>query len=173
MVYAAFVIAIRALEPTEWSQLRDLRLLALEDAPGAFGAKYPDAVQRSEHEWRAMITDPTRHAFGLFDAERLVGITGVLTASEDPSGQTAMLVMSYIVREYRRRGLSRLLYEARLAWIEAQPQFTRIVVSHRASNEASRRANQQHGFIATGQITPRVWPDGVTEDEVFYELRLR
>jgi RimJ/RimL family protein N-acetyltransferase len=165
-------ITIRPLEVAEWPQLRDLRLRALEDTPGAFSATYDEAVRRSETEWRAMLTDPTRRVFGLFDGDTMIGITGVLTSREDSSGQTAVLVMSYIVREYRGRGLSRMLYEARLAWARAHPKLNRIVVSHRESNEASRRANQRHGFVPTGQISPRVWPDGVTEGEVFYELQL-
>jgi RimJ/RimL family protein N-acetyltransferase len=165
-------ITIRSLDVAEWPQLRDLRLRALEDAPGAFSATYDEAVQRSDSDWRAMISDPTRHVFGLFDVETMIGITGVLTSRDDPSWQTALLVMSYIVRDYRGRGLSRLLYEARLAWARAQPTLTRIVVSHRQSNEASRRANQHHGFVPTGQVVSRVWPDGVTENEVFYELQL-
>jgi RimJ/RimL family protein N-acetyltransferase len=165
-------ITIRPLDVAEWPQLRDLRLRALEDAPGAFSATYDEVVRRSESDWRAMITDPTRQVFGLFDVDTMIGITGVLTSSEDSSGQTAILVMSYIVREYRGRGLSRMLYEARLAWARAHPTFTRIVVSHRESNEASRRANQRHGFIPTGRVVSRVWPDGVTEGEVFYELQL-
>ncbi len=164
-------ISIRPLDVAEWSQLRDLRLRALEDAPGAFAVTYEEAAHRSESDWRTMITNPSRRIFGLFDGDKLIGITGVLTSSEDPS-DTAMLVMSYIDRAYRRRGLSSMFYEARLAWARAQPKLVRVVVSHRESNEASRRANQRHGFIATGQITPRVWPDGATENEVFYELRL-
>jgi RimJ/RimL family protein N-acetyltransferase len=165
-------ITIRSLDVAEWPQLRDLRLRALEDAPGVYSATYEEVARRSETDWRAMITDPARQVFGLFDVDTMIGITGIFTSSEDSSGQTAVLVMSYIVREYRRRGLSRMLYEARLAWARAHPKLTRIVVSHRESNEASRRANQRHGFVPTGRIDSRVWPDGSTEDEVFYELQL-
>ena len=50
-------------------------------------------------------------------------------------------------------------------------KFERIQVSHRALNDVSRRAILRHGFIQTRR-SPRLWPDGVTEDEVFYELAL-
>jgi RimJ/RimL family protein N-acetyltransferase len=105
----------------------------------------------------------------LFDDARLIGITGTFAWNEDPS--TAILVMSFITPEYRGRGLSRMLYEARLDWIRAQPQFKRVVVSHRVSNEASRRCILNFGFVQTKRA-PHTWPDGVTEDEISYVLDL-
>ena len=107
--------------------------------------------------------------FGLFSGGYLIGITGVFTSRHDPTGATALLGMSYIIPGYRRRGLSVLFYEIRLAWIESRPQFARVTVSHRLSNEASRRANQRFGFHLTSR-TPNVWPDGTNEEEVCYEL---
>jgi hypothetical protein len=41
----------------------------------------------------------------------------------------------------------------------------------RASNAASRRACERHGFMPVRTAT-RTWPDGATEDEIIYELRL-
>ena len=99
------------------------------------------------------------------------GLTGVITARDDPSGETAMLVMSYLLPEYRGRGLSAAFYEARLAWLRERPRYTSVVVSHRRSNEPSRRANQRFGFVLVGSV-PTEWPDGTVEDEVTYELRL-
>jgi len=60
---------------------------------------------------------------------------------------------------------------ARLAWIRSQGVLRRIIVSHRASNEVSRRAIERHGFLPT-RSAPRTWPDGTVEDELFYELRI-
>ena len=101
----------------------------------------------------------------------MIGITAVFTWREDPRGEVAVLAMSFIQLEYLGRGLSELLYKARLDWIRAQPQFKRVVVSHRESNEASRRASQRHGF-RLWRRAPHVWHDGTTEDEIFYELRI-
>jgi RimJ/RimL family protein N-acetyltransferase len=99
----------------------------------------------------------------------MIGITAAFTWGEDR--ETALLAMSFIVPDYRRRGLSRMLYDARLAWIRQQPQFKRIIVSHRASNQASARAIQRYGFVPTGRSL-RNWPDGSSEDEIQYELRI-
>jgi RimJ/RimL family protein N-acetyltransferase len=82
-----------------------------------------------------------------------------------------MFVMSYLLPEYRGRGLSSAFYEARLAWLRERPRYTSVVVSHRQSNEPSRRANQRFGFVPVGSV-PTQWPDGTVEDEATYELRL-
>ena len=80
-----------------------------------------------------------------------------------------MLVMSFILPEYRGQGFSRLLYEVRLDWIRLQSKFLTVIVSHRESNIASRKANQKQGFRFVRRET-RKWPDGRVEDELFYEL---
>ena len=95
----------------------------------------------------------------------------MFTHRGDPSGETAILAMSFIEAEYRGKGLSRLMYQARLDWVRAQSQFKRVVVSHRESNEASRRANQAFDFQYVGRES-RTWPDGVAEVEVHYELHI-
>jgi len=164
-------IAIRALEPSQWQAFRDFRLAALKASPGMFHASHDEVAGWPPQEWQAEIKGDDHQVFGLFEGERLIGITAAFTYREDPSGQTAVLAMSFIAPPYRGQGLSRLFYEARLSWIKAQVQFRRILVSHRASNESSRRAILRHGFVPA-QTAPRTWPDGRTEDEMFYELEI-
>ena len=164
-------IAIRAFHPAEWAIFREFRLGALRAAPGVFATSYEEAAARSQQEWEAPIIGHAHRVFGLFDGAHLIGITAALTWREDPSGQTAVLAMSFILPEYRGRGLSRLFYEARLDWIRSQPQFRRVIVSHRASNEAPRRTNHRYGFVPTGRVE-HVWPDGESEEEITYELSI-
>ena len=161
----------RPLKSTDWVEFRDFRLQALQAAPGVFHSSYALEVTNTPQQWQRTLANPTSQVFGLFDAEHLVGITGVFPWREDPSGETAVLAMSFILPEYRGCGLSRLLYKARLDWIRSQGVFKRIVVSHRASNEVSRRAIKRHGFLPT-RSAPRTWPDGIVEDELFYELQI-
>ena len=164
-------IHIRPLEPCEWKALPDFRLAALGSAPGFFLGSLDEEVNWSPEDWQRTIKGPAHQVFGLFDQEILIGITAAFTWRGDTRGRTAVLAMSFVLPHYRGRGLSRLFYEARLAWIRDQPQFRRIVVSHRASNEASRHAIQKRGFVHTN-IVAHLWPDGQTEDEVFYEMNL-
>jgi RimJ/RimL family protein N-acetyltransferase len=160
---------VRAIAPSEWQSFRDFRLFALKSTPGVYGTTYADAVARSEDEWRALLSPERQQMFGLFDGERLIGITAVFTSREDAT--TAMLAMSFILPEYRGKGLSRLLYKARLDWIAQRGTFRRVVVGHRASNKASEAAMRAAGFQPTHSES-RTWPDGATEDEIWYELWL-
>ncbi|MEA2688848.1 MAG: hypothetical protein QOJ39_2396 [Candidatus Eremiobacteraeota bacterium] len=164
-------VSVRPLERSEWNVLRDLRLFALQTEPGVFFSSYAREAPLSAEEWQTRMTGPDRQVFGAFDVDRLIGITGVVPFRDDPSGETAMLVMSYLLPDYRGRGLSALFYDARLRWLRERPQFKRVVVSHRRSNDASRRANQRYGFELIATV-PTTWPDGGVEDELMYELRL-
>ena len=164
-------LTVRALAVSEWGLFRDVRLMALKDAPGAFATSYAQAAQRTPETWQSLVRGPTNQIFGLFNGEHLVGITGAFAWPDDPSGETATLVMSYIVPAYRGRGLSRLLYAAALDWTRRHPRFRRVIVAMRASNAASRRACERQRFTPV-RTAPRTWPDGANEDEIVYELRL-
>ena len=162
-------ICIRPFDVSDWQPFREFRLAALKAAPGVFASSYQEARLRPPDDWQQTVTGRDHQVFGLFDGERLIGITAAFTWREDPTRRTAILAMSFILPEYRRQHLSRILYQTRLDWIRAQPQFTRVVTSHRLSNEASRRANQHFGFVETHRSS-KTWPDGTDEAEVFYEL---
>jgi len=146
-------ITARALQASDWETFKDFRLKALAAAPGVFASSYQEEVGQTAHEWQTTARGPFHQVFGLFDSERLVAITAAFP---------------FILPEYRGRGLSRLLYQVRLDWILRQTQFQRVVVSHRESNAASRRAIERHGFTETHRAA-RIWPDGTSGDEIFYE----
>jgi RimJ/RimL family protein N-acetyltransferase len=164
-------ITARPLTARDWRIFRDMRILALESEPGVFFAPLSSALSKSPEEWQSLVSSPTQQAFGIFDRGRLVGITAVFTSRDDPSGSTAGLAMSFIMPKYRGRGLAKLLFDVRLDWVRARPHFKRVLVSHRESNEASRRANQRQGFLFRRRVN-RTWPDGEVEDELIYELSI-
>jgi RimJ/RimL family protein N-acetyltransferase len=164
-------LIVRALDVAEWDVFRNFRLTALKDAPSVFATSYAEAAKRAPETWQSLVSGPANQIFGLFDGEHLVGITGVFAWPDDPSDQTATLVMSYILPTYRGHGLSGLLYTAALDWTRAHPHFKSVIVAMRASNAASRRACERHGFAPVRTAT-RTWSDGTSEDEVIYELLL-
>ena len=166
-------VALRELTAADWRALRDLRLQALQSESGLFFTPYAIEAEHDEAWWSALASgDPSHQLFGLFHADRLVGMSGVFRDRDDPSGRTAVFGMSYIMPAYRGTGLVARLYAARLAWARAHPEFVRVVVGHRRSNEPSRRAITRSGFRPTG-TRPHHWPDGSDEDYVAYEMVLR
>jgi len=165
-------LTVRELAAGDWRALRELRLHALRTEPGVFFSSYGEEAGYSDADWIALATgDDAHQLFGLFDGERLAGISGVFTDRDDPTGGTASLGMSYILPEYRCRGLASRLYEARLAWARARPQFVRAAIGHRRSNHATRRAIARFGFCWKVD-QPYRWPDGADDDYVHYELQL-
>ena len=163
---------IRALGVGDLNAFREMRLRALREHTGFFGVHPDEAAASPDSYWEETLDGRGKQVFGLFDGARMIGITAVFTDREDPSGQTAVLAMSYILPEYRGRKLSRLLYQARIDWAKAQPPFKRIVVSHRADNESSRRANQTFGFEHVGSKEKR-WPDGTVAQDECYVMRIK
>jgi RimJ/RimL family protein N-acetyltransferase len=165
-------MTLRPLTESDWAALRRIRLHALQTEPGVYSSTYDLECEKTGEDWRWLAVGDERHQlFGLFEGETIAGITAVFADRDDPSGQTAVLAMSYISPAHRGQGLSRSFYEARLNWIRSKPQFTRVRVSHRRSNDASRRANQRFGFREIG-TRETAWPDGGVEEEVRYEMAI-
>ena len=163
-------ISIRALNPGDREMFRDFWLAGLKTFPVFFGG-YAESETISPQMWRTVIQGPTHQIFGLFEDAALIGITAAFAKQEDPSGETAIFGMSFILPPWRGRGLSRLLYDTRLEWAKARPRFKRVVLSHRESNAASRGAHRRYGFTLTGRVL-QPGPDGASEHEEFYEMAL-
>lgn len=164
---------LRELTVDDWPALREMRLHALSTEPGLFFSNHAREAAHTDEQWIALASGDDQHQlFGVFDGARMVGMSGVFTDRDDPSGRTAALGMSFILPEYRRRGLAARLYEVRLAWARSRPQFERAVIGHRLSNTASRRNIERFGFQWT-RNKPHCWTNGDEEDHVAYELRLR
>lgn len=159
---------IRALCGKDWMKFRDIRLEALRDYPGNFGALYADELQLAPEQWRARLDDTSGRVFGLFQHDHLIGLNGVVTHRDDPEGKTALMIMWFMRAGYQGQGLFHDLVKAGIDWAEAEPRFDRILVDHRDGNEASRKSNQKHGFTCVGR-EPKKWPDGKTEDMVLYK----
>lgn len=161
---------VRRLTEGDWEANREIRLEALASHPGNYFTSLAEAEARTEADWRAMLTNPALVVFGLYDGDALAGLTAAYIADGDPGGRTMGLAMSYIRPAWRGRGLTALLYAARLGWARERG-MTRVIVSHRASNTPSRKAIERHGFRRTGAVMHR-WPDGADEENIEYELML-
>lgn len=160
---------IRQLDAQDWQAFKAIRLHALKTEAGKFGSNFALENGFSDQQWKDKLSTPVAAFFGLFDAGKLVGITGAARQDYNSQSTTAILIASYLYPEYRRQGHSKKFYEARLAWISRQPGIVAVLVSHRKSNEASRRANQAYGFVQTHEEM-KLWPDGTSEGDVFYKL---
>jgi len=161
----------RPFERDEWEALRDLRLEALQDSPGSFSSIFEKEKKRPERHWRNTAHSDECTVFGLFIDDVPVGIIGITTMSADATGQTAVLWGTYIQPAYRGNGLTKPLYKTAIAYAKARTDWNRLVISHRDSNIASKKATLSHGFKYTISENKN-WPDGTSEPESFYEMDL-
>jgi len=160
--------SLRRLLPEEWPLLKAIRLEALATDPSVFGNSLTVESLFPDRQWLQRLEATQNAIWGLFFKSKLAGITGIFTNMEDPS--EARLTTSFIRAEHRGKGLASLYYDARIAWAKERG-LQRLVVTHRAGNEASRAANQRAGFRFT-HSEPRTWPDGTEADNLFYLLEL-
>ncbi len=164
-------ISIKQAAEDDWKLLRQIRLTALKTDPRVFGSNFEKESKLTETDWRARLQTDDSAVFLLFENELLVGMTGVSVFRDDPTQKTAIFWGSWLAPEFRGKGLSEIMYKARINWAKAHPTIEKIIVAHRASNQASKRANQKHGFVFT-HTSEIVWADGAAEDVVSYELKL-
>lgn len=164
-------VTIRQLKPDDWAILQNVRLTALQSDPNSFGSWYANEAHKTEADWRKQLEFADGAIFGLFDGDTAIGMTGVAVDRNDPSKTRGVLWGSWIHPDYRGKGLSKLLYEARIGWAKAHPTMEILMVSHRAHNTASKFANQKHGFVYK-KTESKTWHGDVVEDDLNYELRL-
>ena len=163
--------AIRLLTVDDWRVFSLIRLEALQKFPSMFGSSYEKEKFYTEEEWKSWFLEKGRCFFGLYHGQSLIGITGAITAKNDPSESSGLMVASYIKPDYQGRGLSALLYKARIEWALDYLPWKKLIVAHREGNESSRRANQKCGVRLIGKES-KTWPDGEIADEYVYELNL-
>lgn len=164
-------ITIRELIPKDWESFRAIRLKALSMHAGNYGGTLSDAQSAPPEKWKDTLDGKGKRVFGLFDDKLLMGITGVFTWQEDPRGETGFMGMSYIEPHYRGRGLSAMLYQARIDFACDHHAWTKLIISHRIDNEASKQAIAKHGFQLVGEEDIE-WPDGACALDCQYELDL-
>lgn len=164
-------IFLRALHPEDFRNFRRLRLKSLAENKGHFCSNLEQSTAYPDSHWQIKLNGEGKQVFGLFAGERLIGLSGIFTWREDPTGQTGVLAMSYIEPAYRCHHYSTWFYEARLWFAAAHLPWNRLTVSHRAGNEASRRAIVRHGFLLDS-TRQTLWSDGSQDTEIRYMMDL-
>ncbi len=163
-------IYIRRWLENDWMTLRRMRIEGVTVNGEFFLFSAETEAARDKSHWVNMLADQNKCAlFGLYDRDEAIGLTGAFRWKESPE-DTVILGMSYIRPVYRGRGLSAMFYESRINWAKEQDGITRIIVSHKDGNTASRAANQRWGFkhYETETIT---FGDGSTALDYRYELK--
>lgn len=135
--------------PDDWRELRDARLAALLDAPGAFGSRHDDWVAAEEARWRARLTDVELTLLARRDGEPVGMVSGA------DSGQWVELISMWVAPGHRGTGLAGRLVDEVVAWARRRGRRTCLMV--RDDNVGAIRCYLRAGFVDQG-VSPD-WPD--------------
>ena len=142
-------VTVDRLGQTEWRQLRDLRLEALQDAPSAFWATWQVESRYGVAEWRHLA-----RAVEWFVAARhahLVGLVGALPRDECPDEPE--IIGMWVHPSERGRGTAATLLRALVRWADDE-RAAALTLWVRSGDDRARAFFLRHGFALTGEEAP-------------------
>ncbi len=143
---------IGAVDAASWSEIRDVRLRSLADAPEAFTSTLAREATYDESKWRSLAT--SGRWFVASDDGELVGVAvGVDGRSGDPTRRE--LVGMWVAASHRRSGVARDLVERVKQWAASQGAAT-LSLGVREDNEQAMAAYGRMGWHVTGETVPEM-----------------
>ena len=111
--------AIREFASEEWRTYRELRLRALAESPGSFGATLAEEQDRQDTEWSARLDSGSSSRWDLpllaeVDSEPVGLAWGRFPDPANP--EVAYLYQMWVDPSVRRLGVGRMLLNTILAW---------------------------------------------------------
>jgi GNAT superfamily N-acetyltransferase len=151
----ASIVTVRVLQSHEVGLHRDLRLLALRDAPDSFGETFADIGARSLSYWEELtrsVTPPGPHVMFLACAgDALCGMAyGLLDRERTEAGRVGGM---WVAPAWRRRGVGRMLLRAVEDWARERG-LHRLGLWAPSHSPAAIALYCQAGFRETGRHRP-------------------
>ncbi|MET7843498.1 GNAT family N-acetyltransferase [Streptomyces sp. NPDC005356] len=157
------MLELRTLESDDWPLWRELRLVALAEAPYAFGstlAQWQGSGDREEC-WRARLSIPGTH-----DLVALLDGLPVGMASGVPGegAENVELISMWVNPTARGKGVGDYLIQAVERWAAERGAAT-LRLSVMPDNRKATALYERHGFTDTGE-SGDLLPDGVGRERV-------
>ncbi|MET8777376.1 GNAT family N-acetyltransferase [Nocardia sp. NPDC004654] len=153
-------VRVIRLGPDDWRRFRQIRLLALADAPYAFGSTLAWAQARTDQDWRDLLAARTQFLANAGDRD--VGTIGAVSETA-----AAHLISMWVAPEARGTGVADLLVRSVVDWATATGcPGIRLEVSD--GNTAAERLYHRHGFRRTG-VAGAISPE---DPRLEFEMRL-
>jgi len=155
-------VIVRRPEADEAGPLRELRLRALREDPGAFAESYQEARARPLEDWAAWAADESRVVLVAVYGERWVGMVAGRLRDELTDG--AWLTALWVDPAARGTGLGARLVEAVADWARGRGCRT-LDLSVTTNNAGAATFYERAGFAETGRRRPL--PADAARTEVF------
>lgn len=107
-------VTVRRLLPDDSPAYRQVRLEALKNDPGNYGSTYEEECKKDKLAFETYIESqsPDHVVFGVFDGEKLIGITSWFRDDRVRLRHRGKITQVYIAPEYRGTGLSKQIMRA-------------------------------------------------------------
>jgi ribosomal protein S18 acetylase RimI-like enzyme len=155
-------VRLRRLRADEVEPLRELRLRALREDPGAFAETYEQAQERPPEAWAAWAAEPSRVVLVAIADGRWLGMVACRLRDELPGG--AWLTALWVDPAARGSGLGLRLVEEVAGWARGRGRRT-LDLSVTTNNRAAAAFYARAGFAETGERRPL--PADPSRTEVF------
>ncbi|MGH7643290.1 MAG: GNAT family N-acetyltransferase [Candidatus Dormibacteria bacterium] len=138
------------IEPAEWARQRQIRLRALAESPGAFGASLASEQAQPDSFWKKRATrNPDRKMWSARVEDEWIGLVGAVRL---PGGQIELVSM-WVEPGWRRQGVARALIEAVVGW-HRQFGGAELLLWVSEDSPGARRCYEREGFRLTGLRLP-------------------
>lgn len=153
-------VRVHQLGPDDWYRFRRIRLLALAEAPYAFGSTLAQARARSDQDWRNLLAARTQFLATAGDHD--LGTVGAIAENN-----AAHLISMWVAPDARGSGVADLLVRSVVDWATVS-DFDGIHLEVSDGNGTAERVYHRHGFRRTG-VTGTISPEDPRPE---FEMRL-
>ncbi len=145
------MVLVRETVTADWQAWRDIRLLALRDAPDAFSSTYAEQIRLGADHWRQRVA-----GCGLFldwtpEVSRAepAGMAGGYQAAPG----TVELISMFVRPQARGRGVGEVLIDAVIGWARER-DATSVHLWVTETNKHGRLLYERRGFSVTAERQP-------------------
>ena len=152
----------------------DLRLLALQESPDAFGSDYETSKQRGPtYAEQGFFDDGPNALFAALSSDGTLVAQAAVYAEAGKRSHIAHVISVYTHPDHRGHKLAPRLVQAGVGHLRRFPQISSIRISADNANHTARRIYEQIGFVSWGEEPDAIRRiDGSCDNECHMVLQL-
>ncbi len=143
------MVLVRETVMADWQALRDIRLLALKEAPDAFSSTYAEQVAFGEADWRQRIARGGTFLAYIPGVHEPAGLIG----GYQQAPGTVELISMFVRPQARGRGVAEALIDAVIGWARER-NATSVHLWVTETNKPARRLYERCGFSLIAERQP-------------------